>query len=176
MTVTILVPEYTQPAKIIQSRAYGATVELIPGTRADTAQAAIERAKTTFYASHNWHPMFLQGTKSIGYEIWEDLGFSMPDNIVIPASEGSNLMGCYLAFSELMRAGETDRVPRLFVSQPENCSPLHHLIQGTKQTKFSATIAEGTAVQSPVRLRHLAKVVAETNGGSIAISEDETSV
>ena len=173
MDVTILVPDYTQPAKITQARAYGATVELIPGTRADTAQAAVERAETTFYASHNWHPMFLQGTKSIGYEIWEDFGFSVPDNIVIPASEGSNVMGCYLAFSELMRAGETDRMPRLFVSQPVNCAPLHHLVQGTEQTEFQSTIAEGTAVQSPVRLRHLAKVIGETNGGTVTISEEE---
>jgi threonine synthase len=173
MDVTILVPAYTQPAKIIQARAYGATVELIPGTRADTARAAIEQAKTSFYASHNWHPMFLQGTKSIGYEIWEDLGFCVPDNIVIPASEGSNVMGCYLAFSELMRAGEIDQMPRLFVSQPQNCAPLHHLVHGTEQTEFHPTIAEGTAVQSPVRLQHLARLVADTRGGTIAISEEE---
>lgn len=173
MDVTILVPSYTQSAKIIQARAYGATVELIPGTRADTAQAAVERANTTFYASHNWHPMFLQGTKSIGYEIWEDLGFNVPDNIVIPASEGSNVMGCYLAFSELMRAGEIGRMPRLFVSQPENCAPLHHLVHGTQQTEFRPTIAEGTAVQSPVRLHHLAQVIADTSGDTIAVSEEE---
>ncbi len=173
ITTTILVPEYTQPAKIIQARAYGATVELVPGTRADTANAAIEHAKTTFYASHNWHPMFLQGTKSIGYEIWEDFGFYVPDNIVIPASEGSNVMGCHLAFSELMRVGEIARMPRIFVSQPENCAPLHHLIQGNKLPAFAPTIAEGTAVQSPIRLRHLVKVIAETGGGTVTVSEDE---
>ena len=173
MAVTVLVPSYTQPSKIVQARAYGAEVVLVPGTREDTATAAIKEAEKTFYASHNWHPMFLQGTKSLGYEIWEDLGFKVPDNIVIPASEGSNVLGCYIAFQELMRSGETHRMPRLFVSQPENCAPLHHALQGTKQKRFLPTVAEGTAVSSPTRLPTIVKAVQATNGGSVAISEEE---
>lgn len=173
MDVTILVPAYTQPAKITQARAYGAKVELIPGTRSDTAAAAIKRAERMFYASHNWHPMFLQGTKSIGYEIWEDLGFAAPDNIIVPASEGSNVIGCHIAFSELMRAGQVGHMPRIFVTQPQNCAPVHHAIQGTVQREFSPTIAEGTAVQTPVRLSHMVDVVTGAGGGSAALSEDE---
>ena len=123
MDVTILVPEYTQPAKVTQARAYGANVELVPGSRGDTARTAIERAETLFYDSHSWHSMLLQSTKSIGYEIWEGLAFRAPDNIVIPSSEGSNVLGYYLTFSELMRSGEIDRMPRLFVVQPETQVP-----------------------------------------------------
>ncbi len=173
MAVTILVPSYTQQSKITQARAFGADVELVPGSRDDTAKAAIVRAESQFYASHNWHPMFMQGTKSLGYEIWEDLGFQAPDNIVIPASEGSNVLGCYLAFQELMRAGEIERMPRLFVSQPENCAPLHHALQGTQQEEFKPTVAEGTAVQSPVRLSAIVEAVQKTGGNSVAIPEDE---
>ena len=172
MDITILVPSCTQPAKVVQSRAYGAEVILVPGAREDTAAAAIERAEKTFYASHNWHPMFLQGTKSLGYEIWEDLGFAVPDNIVIPASEGSNVLGCHIAFSELMRSGEIDRMPRLFVSQPENSAPLHHALRGTQQEQFLPTIAEGTAVKSPTRLHAIVQAVRETNGGSVTVSEE----
>ena len=119
--VQILDPGFTQSAKVDQSRAYGSEVILVPGEREDTAAKAIELAERTIYASHNWHPMFLQGTKSLGYEIWEDLGFTAPDNIVLPVSEGSSLLGCYIAFKELLRSGEIDRMPRLFASQPENC-------------------------------------------------------
>jgi len=173
MAVTVLVPSYTQPTKIVQTRAYGAELILVPGTREDTAAAAINMAEKTFYASHNWHPMFLQGTKSLGYEIWEDLGFAVPDNIVIPASEGSNVLGCYIAFQELMRSGEIDRMPRLFATQPENCAPLHHALQGTQQKRFLPTVAEGTAVKSPTRLQTMVQAVQGTNGGSVAISEDE---
>lgn len=171
--VTILVPDYTQPSKIVQSRAYGADVILIPGAREDTALAAIDMAQNTFYASHSWHPMFLQGTKSLGYELWEDLGFAVPDNIVIPASEGSNILGCYIAFKELLRSGEIDRMPRLFVTQPENCAPLHHGIQGSRQKEFRTTIAEGTAIKSPIRLETIVKAIKETNGGSVTATESE---
>ena len=173
MDVTILVPSYTQPAKIVQSRAFGAEVILVPGEREDTAAAAIQMAEKPFSPSHNWHPMFLQGTKSLGYEIWEDLGFAIPDNIVIPASEGSNVLGCHIAFKELMRSGEIDHMPRLFISQPENSAPLHHALQGTQQERFLPTIAEGTAVKSPTRLQAMVQAVQETNGGSVAISEEE---
>lgn len=174
MDVTILVPEYTQQAKIVQSRAYGAEVVLVPGAREDTAAAAIGMASdTSFYASHNWHPMFLQGTKSLGYEIWEDMGFDVPDNIVIPASEGSNVLGCYIAFKELMRSGEIDRMPRLFATQPENSAPVHHALQGTRQDQFLPTVAEGTAVKSPLRLQTMVQAIQDTNGGSVAVSEEE---
>lgn len=173
MDVTILVPSYTQSAKVTQSRAYGSEVELVPGEREDTAAAAIKMAEQVFYASHNWHPMFLQGTKSLGYEIWEDLGFSVPDNIVIPVSEGSSLLGCYIAYKELMASGEIDRMPRLYASQPENCATLYHALRGTRQERYLPTIAEGTAVKSPTRLQSMVQAVQATNGGSVAISEEE---
>lgn len=173
MDVTVLVPAYTQPSKVVQSRAYGAEVILVPGAREDTAAAAEKMAEKVFYASHNWHPMFLQGTKSLGYELWEDLEFSTPDNIVIPASEGSNVLGCYIAFNELMRSGEIDRLPRLFVTQPANCAPIHHALQGTQQEHFLPTVAEGTAVKSPTRLQSIVSAVRETNGASVAIPEED---
>ena len=57
-------------------RAYGAEVEFIAGTRQDVSDAAAHRAATIFYAGHNWQPFFLQGTKTLAYELWEDLKFN----------------------------------------------------------------------------------------------------
>ncbi len=173
MDVTIFVPHYTQPAKIVQSKAYGAKVVLVPGKRIDTEAAAIRMSKSTFYASHNWHPMFLQGTKTLGYEIWEDLSFTLPDNIVIPASAGSNLLGCFMAFKELMSSGETDRMPRMFVSQPQNCAPLYHACHATTQKQFLPTVAEGTAITNPLRLQAMVNAIKETNGDVVTITENE---
>ena len=65
--------------------AYGAAVELIPGSRQATADAAVAahgrqgETGSVFYASHAWQPFFLQGTKTLAYELWEDLGFAAPD-------------------------------------------------------------------------------------------------
>jgi tetratricopeptide (TPR) repeat protein len=88
MRATIMAPDSTSPAKTVQMRAHGATVELIPGTRQDTADAAVRRSETVFYASHNWHPFFLHGTKTLAYELWEDLAFRAPDNVVTPCGAG----------------------------------------------------------------------------------------
>ena len=98
----------TSPAKTVQMRAHGASVELVPGSRQDTADAAVRRSETIFYASHNWHPFFLQGTKTLAYELWEDLGFRAPDNIITPCGAGSNVLGCEIGFSELLRGGEIE--------------------------------------------------------------------
>lgn len=177
MAVNIFVPDYTQPAKIAQLHAYGAQVTLVPGTRQDTETAAIAMAETTYYASHNWHPMFLQGTKTLGYEIWEDLGFRAPDNIVIPAAAGSNVLGCHIAFRELLAAGEITRLPRIFITQPENCCPVHHALDpaafGGRAPEFKPTVAEGTAIRNPIRLDEMVAAVRDTGGGSAAVPETE---
>lgn len=177
MAVTVFVPEHTQPAKIAQIHAYGARVKLVPGTRQDTETAAMQEAAFSYYASHNWHPMFLQGTKTLGYEIWEDLGFRAPDNIVIPAAAGSNVLGCHIAFCELLAAGEISRLPRIFVTQPENCCPLHHALHpellAGRPAQYTATVAEGTAIHKPIRLDEMVAAVRDTDGGSAAVPESE---
>src|SRR5205807_10354400 len=101
----ILAPESTSPSKVLQSRLHGADVELIPGDRQATADEALRRSRTRYYASHNWHPQFIQGIKLIAYEIWEDLGFTAPSAVVMPAGAGSLVLGCALGFAELRRAG-----------------------------------------------------------------------
>ena len=73
MRATIMTPASTSAGKTVQMRAYGAEIRLIPGSRQDTADAAVREAASIFYASHNWHPFFLQGTKTLAYELWEDL-------------------------------------------------------------------------------------------------------
>ena len=69
MKATIMAPDSTSPAKTVQMRAHGAGVELVPGTRQDTADAAVARAGSVFYASHNWHPFFLHGDENPGLRI-----------------------------------------------------------------------------------------------------------
>ena len=177
MQVKVFVPDSTSPAKIAQVRAYGANVELVPGPREATEQAAIAASSQVFYASHNWHPFFLQGTKTLGYELWEDLGFKVPDNIIIPTGAGSNLLGCYIAFQELISSGEIDNLPRLFASQPSNCAPLHASFQAEAEDyvdcDFQPTVAEGTAIKRPIRLLEMLHALRESNGGTVAIGEQE---
>src|SRR3990172_12233216 len=75
MRCRILVPETASYPKIAQIAACGADVVTIRGSRQDVADAAIRMSKEIFYASHNWVPFFVEGTKTLAYELWEQLGF-----------------------------------------------------------------------------------------------------
>ena len=177
LAAKILVPASTAPDKIVQMRAYGAEVELIPGTRQDASDAAERQATTIFYAGHNWQPFFLQGTKTLAYELWEDLKFKAPDNVIIPTGAGSNVMGCDIGFGELLRRGEIASLPRLFAAQPENCSPLHaSFVSGSEDPTPVAvrpTIAEGASIAKPVRAREVLAAVRRSSGATVAVSEVE---
>jgi threonine synthase len=171
----ILAPESTSPAKILQSRLHGASVDLIPGSRQDTADEAVRRSRERFYASHNWHPMFLQGIKLIAYEIWEDLGFTAPDAVVVPAGAGSLVLGCAIGFAELQRSGEISRMPRILVSQPARCSPLVEALAAGRDhvepRAWEPTLAEGTAIARPVRDREVLAAIRDTGGHAVAVEE-----
>jgi threonine synthase len=177
MRATILTPASTSPAKTVQMRAHGAVVDLIPGTRQDTADAAIARSDSIFYASHNWHPFFLHGTKTLAYELWEDLGFRAPDNIITPCGAGSNVLGCEIGFGELLRAGEIEAMPRIFAAQPAACAPIAAAFiegaDGPVPTEIGPTIAEGTAIAQPVRLREVLGALRTTDGGAVSLTEAE---
>ncbi len=177
MRATIMAPTSTSPAKTVHMRACGASVELVPGTRQDTADAAIARSSEVFYASHNWHPFFLHGTKTLAYELWEDLGFRVPDNIIVPCGAGSNVLGCEIGFSELLRIGEIDTLPRIFAAQPENCAPITRAFLADDpdmtQPEPLPTIAEGTAIARPVRMAEVLGALRLTGGGAVMLSEHE---
>lgn len=173
MRARILVPEGTSPAKTVQARASGAEIELVPGTRQDCAEAALREAAGTFYASHNWHPFFLQGTKTLAYELWEDLGFRAPDNVIVPCGAGSNVLGCSIGFSELLRAGQIEHLPRIFAAQPAHCAPIAREFLELEPVAPQPTIAEGTAIAQPIRLRECIGVLRLTQGGAVMLSEAE---
>ncbi len=171
IAATVLVPEGTSPAKLLQTRAYGAAVELVPGARDDTAAEAVRRADRTTYASHNWHPFFLQGTKTLAYELWEDLGFRAPDAVVTVAGAGSIVLGCDLGFGELLAAGSIEKRPRLLVAQPRNCSPIDAAVHDREPPPFAPTVAEGTAIRRPVRLPEVVAAIRRSGGDTAAIEE-----
>lgn len=175
MRAKILVPASTSPAKTVQMRAAGAEIELIPGTRQDTADAAVAQAESIFYASHNWQAHFLQGTKTLAYELWEDLGFRAPDAVIIPCGAGSNVLGCDIGFRELLRRGEIDRLPRLYAVQPAHCAPLHAGFEKGAEDALpiqpEPTLAEGASIAQPVRGREVLAALRRSGGGTVAVAE-----
>jgi threonine synthase len=177
MRCRILVPETASYPKIAQIAACGADVVTIRGSRQDVADAALEMSREIFYASHNWVPFFVEGTKTLAYELWEQLGFAAPDNVVTPLGYGSNVLGCLRGFGELAARGEIGRVPRIFGIQAENCAPYYAAWKRGADTLVPVdvrpTIAEGIASSQPTRVREVLTGVRECGGGIVAVSEDE---
>jgi threonine synthase len=173
----VLVPETASYPKIAQIAACGADVVTIRGSRQDVADAALRMSREIFYASHNWQPFFIEGTKTLAYELWEQLGFRAPDNVVVPLGYGSNVSGCARGFAELKRNGEIDRMPRLFGVQAANCAPYYQSyaagVEELVTTEVQPTIAEGIASSKPTRVKEVLSAVRESDGAIVAVSEDE---
>lgn len=169
----IYIPEDTSFAKTVQIKSYGANIHKIKGTREDVALAA--QKDVTVYAGHNWHPMFVEGTKSLAYELWEQNKFEAPENIVAVAGNGSTILGIYYGFKSLYEDGQVTRMPRLFAVQAENCNPIYRLFNNIKpDSKKNTTIAEGIALRNPNKAENVVQAVRKTNGDILSISDDKT--
>jgi threonine synthase len=172
----IYVPATAPRGKIVQIAATGAEVRAIPGSRQAVTEAALAAAGDSFYASHNWQPFFVEGTKTLAYELWEQLGFTVPGNILVPTGYGSNILGLERGFDELERRGEIAKRPRLFAVQAANCAALAAAwVAGAEDyVPFTAgsTAADGIATVKPVRPVEVLRALRRSRGGVVAVPED----
>jgi threonine synthase len=177
MKCRILVPEVAPIAKRTQIAATGAEVVTVPGPREAAATLARTMGREIFYAGHNLQAYFLEGTKTLAFELWEQLGFTVPDAVIAPIGQGSNIMGCHIGFEELRRAGVIDRVPRIFGVQAARCAPYYAAFHndGIVPADFSPgpTIADGISSSKPVRLAEVLAGMRETGGNCCAADEAE---
>ncbi|MEM5774741.1 MAG: threonine synthase, partial [Anaerolineaceae bacterium] len=173
----IYVPASTSPGKLAQIRMYGARLNQVPGSRQDTSEAIWQAAQKTFYASHIWNPYFLHGTKTFAFEVCEQLGWQAPDTVVVPAAHGSLLLGTYIGFSDLLKAGVTRKMPKLIAVQAANCAPLaaafHAGADEPAVVDARPTLAEGISISVPLRGKQMLEAVRSTGGTFMAVEEDE---
>ncbi|HHW37435.1 MAG TPA: pyridoxal-phosphate dependent enzyme [Bacillales bacterium] len=174
----IFVPESTSDKKLKQIEAHGAVIHKIPGYREDTASAAISMVEKTnlFYASHIFNPIFLEGTKTYVYEVFEQLNGNMPDAFIIPVGNGTLLLGAYIAFQELMENKQITKMPKILAVQSEACAPiLKAFVEGKNNVepiKNNGTLAEGIAIAAPSRGTEILNAVRTTGGDIIGVSEE----
>jgi threonine synthase len=173
----IYVPAAAPRAKLVQIAASGADVQPIPGTRQDVTEAALAAGGESFYASHNWQPFFIEGTKTLAFELWEQLGFRVPENILVPTGYGSNVLGLERGFDELESSGEIAARPRLFAVQAANCAAFAAAWSAGADTlvPFAAqpTVADGIATPRPVRVAEVLAALRRSQGGVVAVIEEE---
>lgn len=163
---SIYLPEATSQGKIKQIKSYGAEIIKVPGTRDDTSAAIVEAAKSTYYASHVYNPLFFEGTKSLAYELYEQIGH-VPDYIFVPVGNGTMLLGLYQGFMEI------GKLPKLIAVQSDKCKPVYDEFKGLEKSPIESTLAEGIAVGKPMRLKEIVKVIEHSQGDVITVSDEE---
>lgn len=179
MQATVIMPAHTPHTIQDACRLYGASLILIDGLIDACGRKARELAAQTgaFDFSTMKEPYRLEGKKTMGYEIAEQLNWQLPDVIVYPTGGGTGLIGMWKAFAEMQQMGWIgEKLPRMVVVQSENCNPMIQMFETgifpeTYEAKASA--AYGLAVPSPFAKNQIQKVLRESNGMAIEVSEQD---
>lgn len=180
LSARIFVPESAPEPKKAQIAVYGAELIEVPGPRSVATQAA-EAAQDgdAIYASHAWHPACLLGFMTNAWEIWEQLGRRIPDWYVTPCGYGGLFLGAWRGFQRLYDCGIIDHLPRMVAVQADPITPVVDAFhEGWETVRPRRTIgpkslADGIAVEQPVRARSILSALRHSNGTAIAVSNDE---
>ncbi len=178
MPVRVYVPERTPEVFVRGCRMYGAQVDLVPGTireAGDRARAA-ESTRGSFDMSTFREPYRVEGKKTMGFEIFEQLpGDRFPDVVVYPTGGGTGLVGMYRAFHQLQELGWIDRVPRLMAIQSEGCAPVVRALE-TEAARVEPwaepeTVAPGLNVPAPFASERILEAIRSTHGSGATVSD-----
>jgi threonine synthase len=171
----VYIPASTSGPKRRQIIAYGAELIPISGTRADVSKAVKTVADQGMpYASHAYLPFNIPGYATIAYEIFEQLNWSFPGAVVVPAGQGGLLLGLFYGFRLLRNVNGLGKLPRLIAVQAAACAPLKRLFEGGSSTPFTenSTLAEGVHVSKPLRTAEVITAIKECHGDVQLVDEN----
>ena len=173
----IFVPEKAPKAKLVQMVLYGAKVIPVKGTYDDAFRLSLEYTEQRGGLNRNtaYHPLTIEGKKTAGLEIWAQLGFQVPDAILVSVGDGVIIAGLHKAFVDLQRAGLADRIPRLICVQAETSDSIHRYIE-TGQYRDAdnpTTRADSISVSCPSNAHWARRAVLESGGRSVLVSDAE---
>jgi threonine synthase len=166
----ILVPADLEPAKIIGTQVYGARLVRIDGNY-DHVNRLCSQIADRFrwgFVNVNLRPYYAEGSKTVGYEIAEQLGWRLPDNVVVPMAGGSLIGKIRKAFDELIALGLVDEKPvRFFGAQASGCSPISQAVKSSAEKitpQKPQTIARSLAIGNPADGIYAARMIRKTGG------------
>jgi threonine synthase len=173
----IFVPESAPRAKLIQMVLYGARVIPVRGSYDDAFRLSLEYTTRKGGLNRNtaYHPLTIEGKKTVGLEIYEQNRFKVPDVILVPVGDGVIISGVFKAFYDLKAAGLTTKLPRLVCVQAERSAAIHHYIRRGKyqDARRHDTIADSISVSIPSNAHLARKAVLESRGFSLTVTDQE---
>jgi threonine synthase len=175
----VVFPSDTPPAFPEDARRHGAEVELVPGLIGDAARRVAERAGEGWSDLSTFRePYRVEGKKTLGFEIVEDLGFRYPDWIVFPTGGGVGLVGIWKALAELEAIGWVrGRRPRMVAAQASGCAPIVDAMErglsAVEPPARPSTRAVGLRIPKPLAARLILAALRESDGAAVRVSEDD---
>ncbi len=180
MKCTVVMPRHTPAVFKQECELYGAELILVDGLINDCAKkvAALKQQKNYFDVSTLKEPYRLEGKKTMGYEIAEQLNWQLPDVIIYPAGGGTGLIGIWKAFKEMIAMDWIKGpLPAMIAVQSMNCAPVVRAFYDEDNWKDGfvpkPSLANGLAVPYPFGLDMMLQVLHESDGMAYAVSEEE---
>jgi threonine synthase len=180
MDALVVMPADAPEVTRRECAAVGARLYLVDGLIADAgALAAQAKDRGWFVVSTLTEPYRVEGKKTMGLEIAEQLGWRAPDVIVYPTGGGVGLIGIHKAFGELARLGLVDKTPRLVVVQATGCAPIVKAYDAGADTaepwpaEAASTIAFGINVAKPLGAPLVLSAVRASNGTAVQVTDDQ---
>jgi len=176
---TVIMPVNTPEIFKQECKYFGAELFLVDGLIDKCGQLAskIQFENEAFNMATLKEPYRLEGKKTMGYEIAEQLNWQLPDIIVYPTGGGTGLIGIWKAFHEMINMGwiKNKKLPKMVVVQSTSCRPMVDLITGINGTlpDESASIANGLMVPNPFGKDLILKVIEESHGLAVAVNEEQ---
>jgi threonine synthase len=173
----IFVPEKAPRAKLVQMVLCGATVVPVQGTYDDAFALSLAYTDQRGGLNRNtaYHPLTLEGKKTVGLEIWAGLGYQVPEAILVSVGDGVILGGLHKAFVDLQRAGLIERLPRLIGVQAETSDAIHRYVEtGTySDAPHPTTRADSISVTCPSNAHGARRAILESRGLTLTVSDEE---
>jgi threonine synthase len=173
----IFVPRRAPAAKVAQLLVYGAQVVLVEGNYEAAFHLATEAMDHYGWYNRNCaiNPYLVEGKKTCGLEIAEELSWEVPDRVVISVGDGCCISGIYKAFRDLLDLGLTERMPKITGVQAANCAPLAKAIEeNASRVAFveGGTVADSIDVGAPRNWAKALRAVRESRGSMITVSDE----
>ena len=179
MKTIVFFPAYLEKAKIVGAAVYGPTLVAVDGTYDQANRFCSELADNNRWAfvNINMRPFYAEGSKTLGHEVAEQLGWRAPDHCVVPAASGELHTKVWKGLQEMADVGLIDGVKtRMHLAQAEGCSPIVEAFDlGTKQVRpvRPETIAKSLAIGNPASGPFALQVLEETGGTAVAAPEEQ---
>jgi len=171
--VHVFISKFAPEGKKHLLRLLRANVREVDGSRMDTNREAIKAAEREglAYVTQWWNPYFIEGTKTMAYEAYEQIG--SVDHVIAPVGSGTILLGLYKGYEELVQLGALDKMPKFIAVQAAGYAGICEELGARKKGVAEARLADGIREIEQARRHQIVEAIRKTDGHCIIVIDEE---